>query len=99
MGRDKNRMTTKLPFKGKAIEMYRPTDGQAAAMFMSAKKNGDTAVSTFFRVLEKLVVKPADWTYMEDLMIDGTAVVSDFSELFKNLYGYDWPEDAPTDGE
>ena len=103
MGRKeiKKKQTTTLPFKGRPVRFYRPTDGQASAMFLASKKSGDTAVSTFFRVLEALVVDPENWTRMEDLMIDGTAVVKDFSELFTNLHTYDWPEteDAPADDE
>lgn len=101
MGRSKEtkRQTAVLPFKGKPIEFYRPTDGQASAMFLAAKRSGDVAVSTFFRVLEALVVDPANWTKMEDLMIDGSAVIKDFSDLFTKLHTYDWPEDAPADDE
>lgn len=103
MGRKETekRQTTVLPFKGKPVKLYRPTDGQASAMFLASKKDGDAAVLTFFRVIEKLVVDPSDWGRMEELMIDGSAKVKDFSELFTDLHTYDWPEveDAPADGE
>lgn len=101
MGRkvdNSGRQTVKLPFLGKPIELYRPTDGQAAAIYLSSKKDGDATVAVFFRVLEALVVKPGDWTSLEDSMISGAAKVKDFSELFKNLNSYDWPE-VPSDGE
>lgn len=101
MGRkadNSDRQTVKLPFLGKPIELYRPTDGQATAIYLASKKDGDAAVDVFFRVVEALVVKPADWTTLENLMISGAARVKDFSELFKNLNSYDWP-DVPADGE
>jgi len=103
MGRDnKDRQQATLPFKGKPVKLYRPTNGQAMAIYMSAQNNkgsGGQAALRFFRVIESLVVEPADWTRMEELMIVGEAAVEEFSELFGELSNYDWPEESPADGE
>jgi len=93
-----DRQTVKLPFLGKPVKLYRPTDGQATAIYLASKRDGDSAVNVFFRVLEALVVSHEDWVALEDMMISGQATVKDFSELFKNLNSYDWP-DVPADGE
>jgi hypothetical protein len=101
MGRNDQRQTAKLPFKGKAVEVYRPTDGQAAVIFLAAQGKGDNskAVSRFFQVLENLVVKSSDWDRMEDLMISGDALVKDFSDFFQSVYSYEWSDEATPDAK
>lgn len=102
MGRKMNdRQKAKFPFKGKPIEFYRPTDGQGAAIVLasSSKGDGSKGVIRFFQILEKLTVKPSDWAYMEDKMIDGEADVKDFGDLIEKIFNYDWPDANPADGE
>lgn len=102
MGRNQTkRQTTKLPFLGKPVELYRPTEGQAVALLLGArdKRRGEQAVLRLFDVLQALVVKASDWDAMEGKLISGEAAVTDFTKLVDEIYTYDWPEETPADGE
>lgn len=101
MGRnDTDRETVKLPFKGKKIKLYRPTDGQVTAIVLAAKRKDfdvGTMLVRIFRVLEAVVVDPADWDWMDEAMVLGDASVGDFQDLLKALMHYEWPEDESED--
>jgi hypothetical protein len=94
MGRDKQQ--AKIPFAGKAINFYQPNDAQATIVVMTATASkgnaGPGAITRFFKVVEALTVDPEDWTYLEDLMINGEIQVKDFFTLVEDLFNYDWPE-------
>jgi hypothetical protein len=99
MGRNE-KQTAVLPFNGKPIKFYRPNDAQATIVTMtsSISKNRDASVIVrFFRVIEALVVRPEDWTWMEDQMITGDIEVRSFFDLVETLFTHEWPE--AEDGE
>lgn len=99
MAKDKTRQTTKLPFKGKLIEFYRPTQGQATALVLSSRMAGTEAVIRYFRILELLTVKPSDWTFMEEKMLDGSADVNAYADMLTDLVSRDWEEPPAESGE
>lgn len=100
MGRQK-RDSAKFNFLGKRVEMYRPTDGQGAALSLvgsgrtpEEKKAG---LVRFFRILQSLVVSPSMWEWMDDQMVEGGAQVSDFSTLLKEVFENEWDVKASDD--
>lgn len=95
MAKDKTRQTTRMPFKGKAIQFYRPTQGQATALVLSSRLKGSDAVVRYFHILELLVVKPSDWTFMEGKLIDGSADVNEYADLLTELVSREWDEEDP----
>lgn len=95
MGRDNtNRLRAKFPFGKYKIEMYRPTEGQGAALMTAGAKmtkspDADQLVR-FFRVIESLVVHEDNWTAMDDAMVIGEADIMDFTKLAEEVFRYDW---------
>lgn len=94
MGRNE-KQTARLPFNGKVFEFYRPNDAQATIVTMTAslsKSHNPEVIIRFFRVVEALVVNPADWDTMETWMINGDVGVGIFFNLIEDLFNYEWPE-------
>lgn len=99
MGRE-TKQTVKLPFNGRALKLYRPTDAQATILVVVAKKAGTDGTQTVIRlmqVIEALVVESKDWEWIEDLMISGSIEMSAFSKLIEDLFTYEWPEISADD--
>jgi hypothetical protein len=101
MGRNQ-RDKAPFAFKSKKIQLYKPTQGQAAsfALVIRTSKGADDqmrAVTRFFGILESLVVKKTDWEWMEDQLMTGVADIPDFSGLVSEVFSHEWaePEDAP----
>lgn len=94
MGRDTNRQIAKFSFGTYKIEMYRPTQGQGAAITISGKQSetgkDPGALVRFFRVIESLVVNSENWDAMEDAMITGEIDLDAFMTLAQDVFKYDW---------
>lgn len=96
MGRD-NRQTAKFKFSNHRIEMYKPTDGQGAALAVSGeglKKQDSGGLVRMFRIIESLVVDPKNWEAMDDGLVNGSVGLNDFTELLSDVFGYDWDGEA-----
>lgn len=101
MGRNQ-RDRAAFAFKSKKIQMYRPTQGQAASFALAVRSTKGTddqmkMVSRFFAIIEALVVKKADWDWLEEQLISGESDIPDYGKLLNDTFGYEWadPEDAP----
>jgi len=93
-----NRQTAKFSFGTYKIEMYRPTQGQGAAITISGKQSetgkDPGAIVRFFKVIESLVVNHENWDAMEDAMITGEVDLDVFMTLAQDVFKYDWDGDA-----
>lgn len=101
MGRNQ-RDKAAFAFKSKKISMYRPTQGQAAAFALSVRSaKGETdqmkVVSRFFSILEALVVKQADWEWLEEQLIIGAADLPDYTKLITDVFSHEWAEPEADD--
>ena len=98
MGRNENRQTAKFSFSTYKIEMYRPTQGQGAAITVAgskASKGSDPdSIVRFFRVLEALTVNPDNWAAMDDALVMGDVDLDEFMDLSQAVFGYDWDGEA-----
>jgi len=72
-----------------SVWAYMPTEEQMAVVYKSAaaaKRNirlgGLTALDIVFRVIEKLLVDPADVEILDSALVDGTVRISDLSKIF-----------------
>lgn len=105
MGRREDRQTEKFKFSTYKIEVYRPTEGQTAALMAGSStvskdttgknvKQAGVQISRLFRILEALVVNPENWEAMDDALITGDVDLKDFLDLFNEIIGYEWDGDA-----
>jgi hypothetical protein len=94
MGRNADRQTAKFNFGTYKIEMYRPTQGQGAAITISGKQSetgkDPGSLVRFFRVIESLVVNRENWEAMEDAMITGDIDLDVFMKLAQDVFQFDW---------
>ena len=96
MGRNQ-RDKAAFAFKSKKIQMYRPTQGQAAAFALAARSakgaSGSlTLAGRFFAIIEALVVRKADWEWLEEQLITGESDIPDYGKLINDVFGHEWPE-------
>lgn len=97
MGRNEERQRAKFKFNNHRIEMYRPTDGQGAVLAICGnglKKLDTSSLERIFKILEVLVVDPANWQAMDDALVSGDVELMVFMELLQDVFGYDWDGDA-----
>lgn len=107
MGRNQRDKAT-FAFKSKKLNMYRPTSGQGAAFALiqaQMRSGGVEAMSgglvRFFTILESLMVKPSDWTWLEQQMLIGAAELDDYGNLLGSVLEHEWEdatEEAASDG-
>ena len=83
--------------------MYKPTQGQAAAFALAARSAKGAAdsvqmVGRFFAIIEALVVRKADWDWLEGQLISGTSDIPDYGKLLNDAFAHEWAE-AETEDE
>lgn len=98
MGRNEDRQTAKFNFNNYKIEMYRPTQGQGAAITISGKQaesgKDPMAIVRFFKIIESLVVSAENWAAMDDALVTGDVDLDVFMDLVQGVFSFDWDGDA-----